>query len=83
MQKQEKKIDSKNIRKHRNDVLRLTQLLPVGASIVLSSQIREDMHRFLRLVKADSTLDTKGLALPFTLDEAIALLESAYKLADE
>lgn len=50
--------------------------------IALSGQIREDMRRFLDLLKADTALDPRSLDLPFTLDEAVALLESAYKLAD-
>jgi hypothetical protein len=76
------KIDSKNIKKHRNDVLRLTQLLPSDALITLPDQIRNDMRRFLDLAEADDTLDPKTLNVPFTRDEAIALLRSAYKLAD-
>ncbi|MBV1834125.1 hypothetical protein [Novacetimonas pomaceti] len=75
------KIDSKNIKKHRNDVLRLTQLLPGDASIALPGQIQEDMRRFLDLAEADETLDPKAFNVPFTRDEAIALLRSAYKLA--
>ena len=76
------KIDSKNIKKHRNDVLRLTQLLPGDASITLPDQIRDDMRRFLDLAETDDALDPKALTVPFTRDEAIALLRSAYKLAD-
>jgi hypothetical protein len=63
-------------------VLRLTQLLPGDASITLPDQIREDMRRFLDLAEADETLDPKALNVPFTRGEAIALLRSAYKLAD-
>jgi hypothetical protein len=76
------KIDSKNIKKHRNDVPRLTQLLPGDALITLPDQIRDDTRRFLDLAEADDTLDPKALNVPFTRDEAIALLRSAYKLAD-
>ncbi len=76
------RIDSKNIKKHRNDVLRLTQLLPGDASITLPDQIRDDMRRFLDLAEADDTLDPKALNVPFTRDEAIALLRSVYKLVD-
>ncbi|MEO3434237.1 hypothetical protein [Inquilinus sp. CAU 1745] len=76
------RIDGKNIRKHRNDVLRLTQLLPGDAAISLPEQIQEDMRRFLDLAAADETLDPKAIKVPFTRDEAIALLRSAYKLTD-
>jgi hypothetical protein len=79
------KIDSKDIKKHRNDELRLAQLLPASAgdsSITLPDQIRYDMHRLLDVAEADATLDAKARNVPFTHDEAIALLRSAYKLAD-
>ena len=36
--------DGKNIKKHRNDVFRLAQLLPADASIKLANPIREDLQ---------------------------------------
>ncbi|WLS00875.1 hypothetical protein [Shinella sumterensis] len=74
------KIDSKNIRKHRNDVFRLAQLLPRSASIALPDQIQADMQRFLDLAQADETLDPKAFDVSLSRDEAIALLRTAYRL---
>lgn len=74
------KIDSKNIKKHRNDVFRLAQLLPGDASIKLADPIREDLRKFLELAQADETLDPKAFDVPLTRDEAITLLRSAYGL---
>ncbi len=73
-------IDSRNIKKHRNDVFRLAQLLPEGAKIEMPEQIREDMSRFLDLAEADKTLNPKDLDVRLTREEAIALLRSAYGL---
>ncbi|RVJ46121.1 hypothetical protein [Sinorhizobium meliloti] len=75
------KVDSKTIKKHRNDVIRLVQLLPEDASIELSDPIREDLRRFLDLAQADDGLDPKAFDVPFTRDEAIDLLRAAYKLS--
>jgi hypothetical protein len=75
------KIDGKNIKKHRNDVFRLAQLLPKSASIELADSIREDLREFLDLAEADTTLDPKAFDVPLTRDEAVALLRSAYGLA--
>lgn len=75
------KIDSKNIKKHRNDVFRLVQLLPADASIKLADPIREDLRKFLDLAQADETLDPKALDVPLARDEAIDLLRVAYGLA--
>ncbi|MER8674606.1 hypothetical protein [Mesorhizobium sp. M0037] len=72
------KIDSKTIKKHRNDVFRLTQLLPGDASIKLADPIREDLRRFLELAQADESLDPKAFDVPLARDEAISLLRSAY-----
>ena len=74
------KIDGKNIKKHRNDVFRLVQLLPKTASIELADPIREDLRKFLDLAQADATLDPKAFEVPFTRDEAVAVLRSAYDL---
>ncbi|MGE0007992.1 MAG: hypothetical protein AB7S92_20720 [Parvibaculaceae bacterium] len=74
------KIDGKTIKKHRNDVFRLVQLLPKNASIALADPIREDLREFLELAPVDATLDPKAFEVPLTRDEAVALLRSAYGL---
>jgi hypothetical protein len=74
------KIDSKNIKKHRNDVFRLAQLLPRGASIKLTEPIAADLRRFLELAAKDNTLDPKSFDVPFSRDDGIALLHTAYGL---
>ncbi|HUE66385.1 MAG TPA: hypothetical protein VMO78_18605, partial [Rhizomicrobium sp.] len=74
------KIDSKNLKKHRNDVFRLIQLLPGDAAIDVSEPIRTDLARFLDLVQTDSTLDPKSFDVPLTREEGVALLRSAYKV---
>ncbi len=40
-------VDSKNIRKHKNDVLRLSMLLTGDTRIVVSEEIYMDIRRFL------------------------------------
>jgi hypothetical protein len=74
------KIDSKNIKKHRNDVFRLAQLMPRGASIKLAESIAADLRRFLELAAKDNTLDPKSFDVPFSRDDGIALLRTAYGL---
>ena len=74
------KVDGKNIKKHRNDVFRLVQLLPGDASVEIPESIRNDLGRFVELAQADDALDPKTLGVPFSRDEALALLRSAYGL---
>jgi hypothetical protein len=74
------KIDSKNIKKHRNDVFRLVQLLSKDASVKISDAIRDDLQRFLDADDADGGVDLKALGVALTRDEALALLRSTYGL---
>lgn len=74
------KVDSKNIKKHRNDVFRLVQLLPEGVAIEVSAPIRDDLRRFVEAAQADGTLDPGAFHVPFTRDEAVEILRSAYAL---
>ena len=74
-------IDRKKIRKHRNDAVRLLQLLPLDASFELPKPIRQDLQSFINQVQADESLDPRTLGVPFSQDEAVDLLRSAYGLA--
>jgi hypothetical protein len=74
------KIDSKDIKKHRNDVFRLVQLLPGEASIKLGEPIAADLRRFLELAAKDNTLDPKSFEVRLSRDEGITLLRTAYGL---
>ena len=76
-------IDSRNIKKHRNDVFRLVQLLPGDTKIKMPEPIQADMRRFLELAEADETLNPKDFGVQLTRDEGVALLRSAYQLAQD
>lgn len=41
------KVDSKHIKKHRNDVFRLALLLPAGEHFAVPPRVHDDFHRFL------------------------------------
>ena len=55
-------VDSKNIKKHKNDVFRLAQLITGNTSQILSSEIAEDMKIFLSEM-ADEEVDLKSLGI--------------------
>ena len=73
-------VDRRDIRKHRNDVIRLTQLLPQDARIALPEAIRQDLRTFVDLAHADPTLDPRAFGVPFTRDEATDLISTVYGL---
>lgn len=56
-------VDDKSIRKHANDVLRLSQLLAPTTRIPLEAKIADDMRRFLAAAVADNSIDPKALGL--------------------
>ncbi len=47
-------IDTRNINKHRNDIFRLSLLLPVGESFTVPSTVLHDFQRFLDAFPAQS-----------------------------
>lgn len=71
-------VDGKMIRKHRNDVFRLAQLLPAETDLAMSAPLTSDMTAFLDAVNADKDFDYKSLKLAIDYDAAIALLRRAY-----
>lgn len=73
-------IDSKNIKKHKNDVFRLAQLVSPNARMILSDEIKKDMETFLS-VMVDENVDLKAIGVQATnKDELISLLHQCYGL---
>ena len=73
-------VDRRDIRKHRNDVFRLAQLLPEDARIALPDPVRRDLRAFVDMARADQSLDPRAFGVPFTRDEAADLLRTVYGL---
>lgn len=73
-------VDSRNIRKHANDVLRLSQLLGATSSIPVSERIATDMKVFLAAITADATIDPRALGIQVTVADISERLSRAYQL---
>ena len=78
------KIDDRDIRKHRNDVVRLTALLHEGSSLVLPESIRKDMNTFVAVLKDDppdiSTIGRNmGISFP-DLETILTQIKQTYGL---
>ena len=54
-------VDSKNIKKHKNDVFRLAQLITANTRQVLSSEIAEDMKKFLSEIADETVIKSLGI----------------------
>ena len=69
------------MRKHLNDVLRLSQLLAPATRISHDKKIGDDMTRFLVAVVADSSIDPKTLQLgAISAAELVARIAQAYEI---
>jgi hypothetical protein len=72
-------VDSKNIRKHKNDVFRLSQVLPSRTTINIPGAIKADMADFCAAMDLED-VDTKALGLAFGKDAILGQIRSAYSL---
>jgi len=74
-------VDGKDIRKHLNDLLRLSQLLAPATRIPLAPKIGNDLRRFLDCMTSDASIDPKALQLgDVTVAELAMRIAQAYGL---
>ena len=73
---------SKNIKKHKNDVFRLAQLITANTKQALNPEIAEDMKNFLSEM-IDEEVDLKSLGIKGTdSKKIIEMLYQCYGLKD-
>ena len=71
-------VDSKNIKKHKNDVFRLSQLITAESRQTLDEEIAADMERFLKEMEKEN-VDLKALGIRgFSQKSMISLLRNCY-----
>jgi hypothetical protein len=70
-------IDSKNIRKHKNDIFRLSVLLGQNSRINVTSGIYNDIQIFLHAMWKED-INTKQLGLSRTKDNILEVLSNTY-----
>lgn len=74
-------IDSKHIKKHLNDVMRLSALLAPGSLIELPDRLKDDLRGFIQAARGDVSIDPKALGMgAVTLPEVLDRLEKSYGL---
>ncbi len=73
-------VDERNIRKHRNDVARLLQLLSQEARYALPPAVAEDMLVFVENAAIEDDFDPRQFKVNMTREDVAARLRSAYQL---
>ena len=74
------KVDDKDIRKHANDIIRLSQLLAPDTRIPLAAKIAADLKRFLDQLAADGSYDPKSIRIDLKITEVLDRVRRAYEL---
>lgn len=74
------KVDSRDIRKHAIDVLRLSQLLAPEVRIPVVAKISEDLNRFLDGIQADQSIDPKSIKIKNSVAEIVERIAQSYQL---
>lgn len=72
------KVDSKDIRKHKNDIFRLLATVLPSSRVEVNIQIKDDIRLFIEKINQDQP-DLKNLGFKNTnLDEIVGLLKNIY-----
>ena len=75
-------IDSKTIKKHKNDVFRLYQILDPGSAPAAPETVKKDVREFIYRMRGED-VDLKSLGLRTgTRDGILAEIASVYRLAE-
>jgi len=74
-------VDERTVRKHRNDVFRLYQIVPPDQSILLPKSVKMDLYTFLSRMETEPNIDLKNLGLRNTrLADVINTLGAIYAI---
>lgn len=73
------KIDERDIRKHRNDVYRLSELLTPNEKIGVPEPVESDILQFIKETEKIE-IDTRQLGIHMTDDEVLKRIRAAYDL---
>jgi hypothetical protein len=74
------RMDADDIKKHKNDVYRLVQLLTAETSVALPDAIRDDLTAYLDAVDGDESFDPNTFGVQMTKQDGATLLRTVYKL---
>ncbi len=70
-------VNDKDLKKHKYDVFRLLQITKRNVAIDAPGIVKDNNQRFLREIESEN-IPFEQLGLPFTMHEAIDLLQSLY-----
>jgi len=75
--KNKEHVNEKDLKKHKNDVFRLIQIVNPDKKIQTRGLVKENINMFLQEIRKEN-IRLETLKLPFSFDDAIAILEDMY-----
>ena len=72
-------INERDLKKHKNDILRLVQLLNPSETIDVNASVKIDMQNFFDLIEKED-INMNALKLDYTKEQAISILKHAFKM---
>jgi len=75
------RVDSRDIKKHRSDILRLHQLFSAELRVELPETVKRDLASFLEAMERDESIDLKSLKIRGTIvPEIVQRLRATYEI---
>lgn len=71
-------VNDGDLKKHKNDVFRLSQLLTGQEKVECGNQVRKDIATFFVLIRSE-VIDIKALGVPATQDEVMDIIMRIYQ----
>lgn len=73
-------VDTKSIKKHRNDVFRLSVLLAPTQKVDVAGSIKQDLDNFLTAMATEEGINLKDFGIAIGLEDLLANLRGIYQL---
>ena len=70
-------VDSKNIKKHKNDIFRLSELVNYNEKIIVTEKVYDDIQEFIKEIEKES-VDLKGLGIKDRKDNILKGIKEMY-----
>lgn len=73
-------VDSKSIRKHKNDIFRLSELLTQNTQVTVNQAVWNDLQTFFAAMQTEP-VDTKQLGIPRSKEDVLESIAAHYDIA--
>ena len=77
------KVDSKTIKKHKNDIFRLFQIILPESRVRLPDVISNDMRKYIDAISGEPDLILKPFGLNISVIDVVSVLRKIYVLSDK